>query len=106
MTASSARQYPNRSQGGLGFAVAVDGGSRNQENMAVPLTNAQKQDRYRERHQVLLTARAEEIAEKLIEMADQAKLRKIARLVNDHLTHPDRTPTEGPSPWARRRWAG
>jgi hypothetical protein len=63
-------------------------------HVTMPLTNAQKQDRYRERHQVLLTARAEEIAEKLIEMADQAKLRKIARLVNDHLTHPDRTPTE------------
>jgi hypothetical protein len=39
-----------------------------------------------------LTDRAMDIAEKLIEMDDQAKLRKIAALINDHLKHPERSP--------------
>jgi hypothetical protein len=58
------------------------------------LTNAEKQQRWRERNQVVLTDRAETIAERLIDMEDQAKLRKISRFINDHLKHPDRDPTE------------
>jgi hypothetical protein len=30
----------------------------------------------------------------LIGMSDQKKLRKVAAFINDHLKHPDRTPTE------------
>jgi hypothetical protein len=58
------------------------------------LSNAEKQARWRERNMISLTEHAMEIASKLIEMDDQAKLRKIAKLINDHLKHPDRTPTE------------
>ena len=58
------------------------------------LSNAEKQARWRERNQVVLTEHARVIAEKLIDMEDQAKLRKIAKFINDHLKHPDRTPEE------------
>jgi hypothetical protein len=58
------------------------------------ISNAEKQARFRDRNVVLLTADARDIAAKLIEMGDQAKLRKVARLVNDHLRHPDRDGTE------------
>lgn len=58
------------------------------------LTNAEKQARWRSRNQIVLTEHAREIAEKLIEMADQAKLRRIAKFINDHLKHPDRSPFE------------
>lgn len=37
---------------------------------------------------------AKEIAASLVEMEDQRKLRKVAKLINDHLEHPDRTPFE------------
>jgi hypothetical protein len=60
----------------------------------MPLTNAEKQQRWRDRNMVVLTADARDIAEKLIEMGDQAKLRKVARYVNDHLRHPDRDAME------------
>jgi hypothetical protein len=42
----------------------------------------------------VLTDRAAEIARKLIEMDDQVKLRELARFINDHLKHPDRSPFE------------
>jgi hypothetical protein len=58
------------------------------------LTNAQKQARWRERNVVVLTDGAQWIAEKLIDMGDQAKLRRIAAFINDHLKHPERDPTE------------
>ena len=58
------------------------------------LTNAEKQARWRNRHMVVLTEDAATIAEKLIDMADQAKLKRIAKYVNDHLKHPDRGPME------------
>jgi hypothetical protein len=51
----------------------------------MPLTNAEKQQRWRDRNVVVLTADATEIAGKLMDMADQPKLTKIARLINDHL---------------------
>jgi hypothetical protein len=57
------------------------------------LTNAENQARWRERNIISLTDRAPYIAQKLIEMDDQDKLRRIAR-INDHLRHPDRTPDE------------
>jgi hypothetical protein len=60
----------------------------------MPLSNAEKQRRWRDRNQILLTDSAADIAEKLIEMADQAKLKKVAQYVNDHLKHPDRDPYE------------
>jgi len=55
------------------------------------LTNAEKQARWRERNVVVLTGTATEIAERLIEMGDQAKLRDVVRFLKDHLKHPDRT---------------
>jgi hypothetical protein len=58
------------------------------------LSNREKQARWRERNIVTLTADAADIAEKLMAMEDQAKLRKLARFINDHLKHPDRTPEE------------
>ena len=58
------------------------------------LTNAEKQRRYRDRNVVVLTGDAATIAEQLIGMSDQKKLRKIAALIKDHLRHPDRTPWE------------
>jgi len=58
------------------------------------LSNAQKQARWRERNIVLLAEDAAAIAGRLMEMDDQAKLRKIAKFINDHLKHPDRTPVE------------
>ena len=56
--------------------------------------NAQKQQRWRDRNVVVLTGRAAAIAERLIEMSDQKKLKKVAAFINDHLRHPDRTPDE------------
>lgn len=55
------------------------------------LTNAERQQRWRERNVVVLTADARDIAGTLIDMADQSKLKKVARFVNDHLRHPDRS---------------
>ena len=49
------------------------------------LTNAQKQERWRKRNQVVLTEPAKRIAAKLIAMDDEAKLRLITRYVNDYL---------------------
>ena len=53
--------------------------------VSMPLTNAQKQERWRTRNQVVLTDPAKRIAAKLIAMDNQAKLRKISSYVNDHL---------------------
>src|SRR5262249_52546299 len=58
------------------------------------LTNAQKQARFRERNTIVLTADAQEIAEKLMDMEDQAKLHKIHRWVGNHLKNPKRSLTE------------
>jgi hypothetical protein len=58
------------------------------------LTNAQKQARWRDRHQLVLTENARTIAARLIEIPDQAKLRRIAGYLNDHLKHPERSPLE------------
>jgi hypothetical protein len=52
---------------------------------SVALTNAEKQERWRKRNQVVLTDSAKRIAAKLIAMDDEDKLRKIASYVNDHL---------------------
>ena len=51
----------------------------------MPLTNAQKQERWRTRNQVVLTDPAKRIAAKLIAMDDEDKLRKIAFYINGHL---------------------
>jgi hypothetical protein len=48
---------------------------------AMAMTNAQKQARWRERNVVVLTESAKAIAEKLMGMDDQDKLRKITRLM-------------------------
>jgi hypothetical protein len=56
------------------------------------LTNAAKQQRWRERNVVVLTGTAQDIAERLIDMADQNKLRRVAAYLTDHLRHPERTP--------------
>jgi predicted secreted protein len=57
------------------------------------MTNAEKQQRWRDRNLVVLTDSALDIAEKLIEMDDQAKLRKVTAFLNDHLRNPNRTRT-------------
>jgi hypothetical protein len=49
----------------------------------MPLTNAEKQARWRERNVAVLTDQAEAIAEKLIGM-DQTKLRKVSELISHH----------------------
>jgi hypothetical protein len=46
--------------------------------VSMPLTNAQKQERWRTRNQVVLTDPAKRIAAKLIAMDDEAKLRNIS----------------------------
>ena len=51
----------------------------------MPQTNAEYQRRFRSRNVVVLTASAEQIAERLIGMKDQSKLRWIARLIGDHI---------------------
>jgi hypothetical protein len=51
----------------------------------MPLTSAEKQARYRARNVVLLTAPAHAIADKLMEMEDQAKLMQIAALLKGRL---------------------
>ena len=58
------------------------------------LSNAEQQARWRERNQVVLTDDLRIIANKLIEMEDQAKLGRIASYINDHLKHPDRSEFE------------
>jgi hypothetical protein len=55
------------------------------KEVSMALTNAEKQERWRKRNQVVLTDSAKRIAAKLIAMDDEAKLRKIANYVNDHL---------------------
>jgi hypothetical protein len=50
--------------------------------VSMPLTNAQKQERWRKRNQVVLTDSAKRIAAKLIAMPDEDKLRRVANYVN------------------------
>jgi hypothetical protein len=58
------------------------------------LTNAEKQRRFQERNVVVLTRFAEDIAEKLMLMADQEKLRKVVAYLKDHLENRDRDDVE------------
>ena len=51
----------------------------------MPLTNAEKQKRFRKRNVLILTGSAEDIAKKLIGMADPDKLRKVYRLLGKHV---------------------
>jgi hypothetical protein len=51
----------------------------------MPLTNAEKQERWRKRNQLVLTAPAAAIARQLAAMADQNKLYEIARRIDEHL---------------------
>ncbi len=55
----------------------------------MPFSNAEKQRRYRERNQILLSANASVIAKRLIRMSDQNKLRRVAAFINDHLQRPE-----------------
>ena len=55
------------------------------------LTNAQKQRRFGDRNVIVLTDRAEQIAEKLFDMEDQKKLRRIAKLIGNYLKNPNRS---------------
>ncbi len=55
----------------------------------MPVTNAEKQARWRERHVVVLSTLAQDIADKLIATGDLYKLHTIAALLNGHLKdHP------------------
>jgi hypothetical protein len=56
----------------------------------MPLTNAEKQARFRDRNVVTLTGAAGEIAAKLIDMSDQKKLKKVHRIVATYLKDPQR----------------
>jgi hypothetical protein len=58
------------------------------------LTNAEKQRRWKERNQVVLTWTAPAIAGKMMDMADQAKLREIVGYLKRHLRDPARNPEE------------
>jgi len=66
------------------------------------LTNVEKQRRFLERNQILLTKSAEDIAARLIRMEDQVKLRKVARYIGDHLKRADRTRPLRPGEGRRR----
>src|SRR5262249_59167726 len=59
-------------------------------------TSAEKQARYRDRNVVLLTADAQAIADKLMQMDDQAKLIQVAALLKDRLD-----PTDGRCRWVK-----
>ena len=62
----------------------------------MPLTSAEKQARYRARHMILLTADARAIADKLMEMEDQAKLVQVVALLRNRLD-----PTDGRCRWVK-----
>jgi hypothetical protein len=62
----------------------------------MPLTSAEKQARYRARNIVLLTAGAQAIADKLMEMEDQAKLIQVMALLKDRLN-----PGDGRCRWVK-----
>jgi hypothetical protein len=62
----------------------------------MPLTSAEKQARYRARNVVLLTAPVHAIADKLMEMEDQAKLIQIVALLKGRLD-----PTDGRCRWVK-----
>jgi hypothetical protein len=62
----------------------------------MPLTSAEKQARYRARNIVLLTAGAQAIADKLMEMEDQAKLIQVMALLKGRLD-----PTDGRCRWVK-----
>jgi hypothetical protein len=76
----------------------VEDGQGEIERLKEQLAVAQAEvDRLTEENEALranslhLDDHAADIAEKLIEMEDQKKLSKIAKLINDHLKHPERT---------------
>ena len=58
------------------------------------LTNAEKQARWRNRNIISLTERSADIAWKLIEMGERAKLVQISKLINEYLKHPEWTPEQ------------
>jgi hypothetical protein len=68
--------------------------------LPMPLTNAEKQARWRERNVIVLTRDAVDIAEAMIDLDREPdelrdivkKLRKVASYLNDHVRHPERTP--------------
>lgn len=62
----------------------------------MPLSSAEKQARYRARNVVLLTADARAIADKLLEIEDQAKLIQVAGLLREKLH-----PTDGRCRWVK-----
>src|SRR5262249_11421739 len=62
----------------------------------MPLTGAEKQARYRARNMILLTADARAIADKLMEMEDQAKLIQVVALLRNRLD-----PTHGRCRWVK-----
>jgi hypothetical protein len=55
----------------------------------MPLTGAEKQARYRDRNILSLKADAPAIADKLMEIEDQAKLFQIVNILKDRLSPPD-----------------
>jgi hypothetical protein len=65
----------------------------------MPLSNSEKQRRFKKRNVIVLTRNADDIAAQLIDMRDQdrlreavKKLRKVVSFISNHLQHPDRTP--------------
>ena len=62
----------------------------------MPLTSAEKQARYRARNVVLLTGDAHTIADKLMEMEEQAKLIQIVTILKGRID-----PTDGRCRWVK-----
>jgi hypothetical protein len=69
------------------------------------LSNAERQVRWRERHQVVLTESSEDIVGKLVAMKDQIKLRQITALLNDHFKDRPCKNCGGTGEGDRRAWA-
>ncbi len=92
---SSQHSSTNSPQGHAKFALPFI------KHMA--LTNAQKQRRFGDRNVIVLTDRAEQIAEKLIDMEDQKKLRRIAKLIGNYLKNFPIGAASGP--WTSATWA-
>jgi hypothetical protein len=69
----------------------------------MPLSNKEKQRRFRERNVIVLTRDAADIADDLMDRSPDdlqevvKKLKKVTAYLNDHLRHPGRPPS-----WSRK----
>jgi hypothetical protein len=70
----------------------------------MPLTNAEKQARWRDRNMIVLSASAEHIASKLTATDDLHKLHKLAALLNHHLKDQSCPTCNGKGLYRMQRW--